>query len=89
MCRGRRLRFAFFRAARHLHLHDLLADVTDKVVHHSVGNVVSVAERPHRHPARHPLTLVLHIEPPQVFAAVHWSRLAKVRGFSPGPKFDH
>lgn len=76
MCRGRRLRFAFFRAARHLHLHDLLADVTDKVVHHPVGYVVPVAERPHRHPARLPLTLVLQIETLQVFAAVHWSRFS-------------
>lgn len=32
--------------------------------------------RQHRQTARHPLTLVLHIETLQVFAAVHWSRFS-------------
>lgn len=69
----------------------LLADVAHKVLHHSVGDVVPVAKRTHRHPAWHPLALVLHMELLQVFAAVHGLSFfqAKVIMFSTGPKFDH
>ena len=57
-------------------VHNLLADVTDKILHHPIGHVVPVAERTHRHPAWYPLALVLDIEPLQVFAAVHCSRFS-------------
>lgn len=56
----------------------LRTDVANKVLLHPVGNVVTVAERA-KHPTRHQLALVFHIEPLQVFAAVHWSSFLQLK----------
>lgn len=69
---------------------DLRQLVTVVLVNHDpLYAGVPVAEHPHRHPARHPLALVLDIESLQVFAAIPCSRFpAKVTGFFASPKID-